>query len=70
MMPGKKANKRISDKLTEKGIQTEILVPVHKDWNDDRASRRGGNCPALSCGFFFLNEDEKEGEEECQALVL
>ena len=66
---GQKANKRISDKLTEKGIQTEILVPVHKDWNDDRRAV-GGNCPHFRADFSFLNEDEKEGEEECQALVL
>ena len=66
---GQKENKRISDKLTEKGIQTEILVPVHKDWNDDRRAV-GGNCPHFRADFSFLNEDEKEGEEECQALVL
>ena len=32
---GHKANKRISDKLFMQGIQTEILVPIHKDWNED-----------------------------------
>ena len=32
---GHKANKRISDKLFTQGIQTEILVPCHKDWNED-----------------------------------
>ena len=32
---GHKANKRISDKLFTQGIQTEILVPSHKDWNED-----------------------------------
>ncbi len=32
---GHKANKRISDKLFTQGIQTEILEPSHKDWNED-----------------------------------
>lgn len=33
--PGQVAAKRISDKLFTKGIQHEILVPIHKDWNED-----------------------------------
>lgn len=32
---GQTANKRIAQKLQEKGITTEILVPSHKDWNED-----------------------------------
>lgn len=32
---GQKANKRTSDALFMKGIQHEILVPIHKDWNED-----------------------------------
>lgn len=32
---GQKAVERIAPKLHEKGIQTEILVPIHKDWNED-----------------------------------
>ena len=32
---GQAANKRISDKLLMQGIHHEILVPVHKDWNED-----------------------------------
>ena len=32
---GQLAAKRISDKLFTNGIQTEILVPIHKDWNED-----------------------------------
>ncbi len=31
---GQLAVKRISDKLFANGIKTEILVPIHKDWND------------------------------------
>ena len=32
---GQKAVKRIGAKLTEQGINTEILVPTLKDWNED-----------------------------------
>ncbi len=32
---GQKANKRISEKLTEQGINYKILVPTQKDWNED-----------------------------------
>ncbi len=32
---GAKATKRISDKLFIQGIEHEILVPTHKDWNED-----------------------------------
>ena len=53
--PGQTAAKRISDKLFTKGIQHEILVPIHKDWNEDLI------CPTEE-------ESEEEGETECQAL--
>lgn len=33
--PGQEAAHRISQKLSEQRIQTEILVPIHKDWNED-----------------------------------
>ena len=32
---GQKANKRIAEKLNSMNIQNEILVPTHKDWNED-----------------------------------
>ena len=32
---GQSANKRTSDALFVKGVQHEILVPIHKDWNED-----------------------------------
>lgn len=32
---GQKAARRIADKLSVQGIQNEILVPIHKDWNED-----------------------------------
>ena len=52
--PGQEAAHPISRKLSEKGIQSEILVPIHKDWNED---------------LLYQNE-ESEVEEPCQALVL
>ena len=33
--PGQTAAKRIADKLFVRGTASEILVPVHKDWNED-----------------------------------
>ena len=46
---GQAANKRISDKLYVRGFQSEILVPVHKDWNEDilSPSEEEEPCPAL-----------------------
>ena len=32
---GQKANKRIAEKLNSMNIQNKILVPTHKDWNED-----------------------------------
>lgn len=32
---GQKANKRIADKLDSMNIPNEILIPTHKDWNED-----------------------------------
>lgn len=51
---GQKANKRISDNLFIQGIQHEILVPNHKDWNED---------------VLYFNA-ESEVEKPCQELVL
>lgn len=51
---GQKANKRISDKLFIQGVQHEILVPNHKDWNED----------------LTLPMEESEDEEPCQVLQL
>lgn len=53
---GHKANKRISDALFVKGIKHEILIPNHKDWNEDL--------------LYPNDESEEEGEAECQALQL
>ena len=38
--PGQTAAQRISDKLFLRGIKSEILVPTHKDWNEDLVSIR------------------------------
>ncbi len=32
---GQTANKRIAEKLNSMNIQNKILVPTHKDWNED-----------------------------------
>ena len=32
---GQTANKRIADKLNSMNIRNEILIPIHKDWNED-----------------------------------
>lgn len=37
---GRSANERISQKLREHGIQARVLVPVHKDWNEDLVSNQ------------------------------
>lgn len=47
---GKKATKRISDKLFIHGIDHEILVPNLKDWNEDLLNpteSEEDECPAL-----------------------
>ena len=38
--PGQTAAKRIADKLFVEGISSEILVPSHKDWNEDLLADR------------------------------
>lgn len=50
--PGQAAAQRISGRLSERNIQTQILVPIHKDWNED-----------LLC-----QNKETEEEEPCQTL--
>lgn len=48
---GQAANNRIAEKLHIQGIQTEILVPTHKDWNEDllfpEESEEESQCPVL-----------------------
>lgn len=67
--PGQTAAKRISDKLFTQGIHTKILVPNHKDWNEDRLAA-GGNAPHQSAEFSVSTENTEEGGEPCQGLQL
>ena len=53
--PGQAAARRISDKLFTQGINARILVPEHKDWNED---------------LLYLNQEENEVKEPCQVLRL
>lgn len=67
--PGQAAAKRISDKLFKQGINAKILVPEHKDWNEDRLAA-GGNAPRQGAEFSVQTENMEEGEEPCQVLQL
>jgi len=53
--PGQAAAKRISDKLLIQGIDAKILVPKHKDWNED---------------LLFMHQEDSEVEEPCPELRL
>ena len=53
--PGQTAADRISTKLFALGIESEVLVPMYKDWNED---------------LLFPNEKMKESENQCQVLQL
>lgn len=44
---GQSAAQRISEKLNVHGISNEILIPVHKDWNEDLLLLREELCPTL-----------------------
>ena len=54
--PGQIASDRISKKLSEKGIQSEILVPKLKDWNEDLQSAVN-NVPHKSADFFISRKN-------------
>lgn len=54
--PGQTAADRISTKLFAFGIESEILIPIHKDWNED---------------LLTTEENEKIGDEtQCPVLQL
>lgn len=53
--PGQTAADRISTKLFALGIESEILVPIYKDWNED---------------LLLPNEKMKESENQCPVLQL
>ena len=47
---GQTANKRIANKLNSMNIQNEILIPTHKDWNEDLIFEPKGDeqlCPQV-----------------------
>ncbi|MDD6989827.1 DUF3991 and toprim domain-containing protein [Ruminococcus sp.] len=47
---GQTANKRIADKLNSMNIQNKILIPTHKDWNEDLKFVEEGDeqiCPQV-----------------------
>lgn len=53
--PGQTAADRISTKLFALGIESEILIPIHKDWNED---------------LLLPNDKMKESENPCPVLQL
>lgn len=67
--PGQRTAKHIEKKLFDMGIRSEILVPILKDWNEDRRAA-GGNDPHYGADFSIPPKDKEEGEELCQALAL
>lgn len=54
---GQTSNKRIAEKLNKMNIQNEILIPTHKDWNEDRQVA-GANSPHKSAEALKLEESE------------
>ena len=61
---GRMFDEKISDKLFEKGIASKILIPKHKDWNDDLRALQEEQA----------EQAEENGEDEeadlCQGLQL
>ena len=69
---GEIGSKRISEELMQKGIDCEILVPIHKDWNEDRQAAAEALCacanaPHKSAEFSMSEESE---ENSCPTLQL
>ncbi len=68
--PGQTAANKISTKLFALGIESEILVPKLKDWNEDLQSAVN-NAPHKSADFFLPNNNYEKGvKKQCQALSL
>ena len=44
---GQTASQRIAAKLNTHGISNEVLIPTHKDWNEDILHSREVLCPTL-----------------------
>lgn len=71
--PGQEAAHRIRQKPSEQGIQSEILVPIRKDWNEDRQAAAEalcacGNAPHKSAEF-SISESQEENLS-CPTLQL
>lgn len=71
--PGQEAAHRIRQKLSEQGIQSEILIPTLKDWNEDRQAAAEALC---ACGIaprksaeFSISESQEENLS-CPTLQL
>ena len=58
---GRMFDEKISDKLFEKGIASKILIPKHKDWNDDLRALQADQAEESS---------EDEEADLCQGLQL
>lgn len=63
---GEIGSKKIFEELIQKGINCEILVPIHKDWNEDRQAACA-NAPHKSAEFSISEESE---ENSCPTLQL
>ena len=48
--PGQTAAKRLQEELQEAGYHSGILLPVHKDWNDDLVQGQAMAGPAMTMG--------------------
>ena len=48
--PGQTAAKRIQEELQGAGYHSGILLPVHKDWNDDLVQGQTVTSPAMTMG--------------------
>lgn len=67
---GQTAANKISTKLFALGIESEILVPKFKDWNEDLQSAVN-NAPHKSADFILPNKSSERGcENQCQALSI
>ncbi len=71
--PGQEAAYRIRQKLSEQGIQSEILVPIRKDWNEDRQAAAEVLCAcgnALRKSAEFSIPESQEENLSCPTLQL
>ena len=48
--PGQTAAKRLQEELQGAGYHSSILLPVHKDWNDDLVQGPAMTGPAMTMG--------------------